>query len=173
MFVNNKTMKGGGKMIKQQKGFTLIELLVVIVIIGVLATLATVALGNARMKARDARRLSDIKQIQTALELYYNDANSYPLPDSAITEGNYISYGATVYMAKIPSNPTPKADGSCPGIAISTYTYDAKADGTSYRIQYCLGGATGTVSAGTHCATPASIDDSGATATTGSCGAES
>ncbi|OGF31319.1 hypothetical protein A3H09_03530, partial [Candidatus Falkowbacteria bacterium RIFCSPLOWO2_12_FULL_45_13] len=63
---------------RKQKGFTLIELLVVIAIIGLLSTLAVVALNNARMKSRDAKRVSDIKQIQTALELYYNDANSYP-----------------------------------------------------------------------------------------------
>jgi len=51
-----------------QKGFTLIELLVVIAIIGLLSTLAVVSLNNARTKSRDARRVADIEQIQTALE---------------------------------------------------------------------------------------------------------
>ena len=55
---------------RKQRGFTLIELLVVIAIIGLLSTLAVVALNNARMKSRDAKRVSDVKQIQTALELY-------------------------------------------------------------------------------------------------------
>ncbi|NCN25919.1 prepilin-type N-terminal cleavage/methylation domain-containing protein, partial [Candidatus Falkowbacteria bacterium] len=50
-----------------RKGFTLIELLVVIVIIGVLATLATVAVNGARTRARDSKRVSDLKQISTAL----------------------------------------------------------------------------------------------------------
>jgi len=60
------------------KGFTLIELLVVIAIIGLLSTLAVVALNSARQKARDAKRVADIKQVQTALELFYNDNSGYP-----------------------------------------------------------------------------------------------
>ncbi|MFA7662345.1 MAG: type II secretion system protein [Patescibacteria group bacterium] len=54
---------------KFNKGFTLVELLVVIAIIGILATLATVSLNGAREKARDARRISDVKQMATVLEI--------------------------------------------------------------------------------------------------------
>jgi prepilin-type N-terminal cleavage/methylation domain-containing protein len=53
----------------KRKGFTLIELLVVIAIIGLLSTLAVVSLNGARSKARDAKRLSDVKAISTAIEL--------------------------------------------------------------------------------------------------------
>ena len=61
----------------KKKGFTLIELLIVIAIIGLLSTLAIISMSGARAKARDAQRLSDLKQIQTALEILYSDANTY------------------------------------------------------------------------------------------------
>lgn len=57
---------------KKQKGFTLIELLVVIAIIGLLATLAVVAFGSARDKAKDAKRISNVRAAIAA----YNAANS-------------------------------------------------------------------------------------------------
>jgi len=135
---------------KKQRGFTLIELLVVIAIIGLLSTLAVVALNNARQKSRDARRVSDIKQIQTALELNYNDANSYP---ATLAVGDAIAFGGTTYMAIIPNNPTP-ADGSC---GATEYTYAMQSTGASYSIRYCLGAATGGLAANTHWATPAGI----------------
>ena len=57
-------------------GFTLIELLVVIAIIGILSSVVLASLNSARQKGRDARRISDLKQIQLALELCYDAGNS-------------------------------------------------------------------------------------------------
>lgn len=73
---------------KKGEGFTLIELLVVIAIIGLLSTLAIVALSSAREKARDSKRVTDIRQIQTALEIYFNDQESYPNSSGKIDLGS-------------------------------------------------------------------------------------
>jgi len=120
-----------------KKGFTLIELLVVIAIIGLLSTLAVVALGSARVKARDSKRLSDLKQTQTALELYYTDNSAYPIAAAAVTlgSGNFACLNtsgwaaagcATPFMGNVPADP-----GS------SSYTYTS-ADGTTYTIAATL-----------------------------------
>jgi type II secretion system protein G len=120
-----------------KKGFTLIELLVVIAIIGLLSTLAVVALGAARVKARDSKRLSDLKQMQTALELYYTDQNAYPSGD-AISLGN-SSYAclnssgfttdacASPYMAKVPTDP--KTGYYKYTVGSGTYTINATLEG--------------------------------------------
>lgn len=61
---------------RSEKGFTLIELLVVIAIIGILSSVVLASLNSGRVKARDTRRVADLKQIQVAQELYY-DANGF------------------------------------------------------------------------------------------------
>ncbi|MCX6793299.1 MAG: prepilin-type N-terminal cleavage/methylation domain-containing protein [Candidatus Falkowbacteria bacterium] len=127
-----------------KKGFTLIELLVVIAIIGVLSTMAIIALGNARAKARDSKRVADIKQISTALELYYSDYNSYP---TIITPGNALTSpdGTKTYMASIPNNPTPRNDSGC---GDNNYTYASTPDNTNYSLNFCLGNNVSSTPAG-------------------------
>lgn len=121
-------------MLKKHRGFTLIELLVVIAIIGLLSTLSVVSLNNARARARDARRVSDVKQIQTALELYYNDVGIYP-GGNPISTGS-IANGTTVYMTSIPTAPTP---ADCTTAAYNSYTYTQRSSGASYTLSYCVG----------------------------------
>ena len=60
------------------KGFTLIELLVVISIIGLLSSVILASLNEARAKARDTSLFVETKQLQTALEMYYNQNHKYP-----------------------------------------------------------------------------------------------
>ncbi len=124
---------------KKKSGFTLIELLVVIAIIGLLATLSVVALNNARQRARDARRISDVRQIQTALELYYNINNEYPEEDSVGAWITALQDGG--FMNPVPTAPTP---ADCDN---NTYTYTDYDDSSKYCLRYCLGQDTGGLTA--------------------------
>ena len=77
----------------RKKGFTLIELLVVIAIIGLLSSIVLVSMQGTRAKARDARRLQEIKQIQTALVLYYDRYEAYPVGGAGSDRGCWINNG--------------------------------------------------------------------------------
>jgi len=133
-----------------KKGFTLIELLVVIAIIGLLSTLSILALNQARARARDAKRIADVKQIQTALEMYYNDVGDYPATGS-ITAGASISSSAGgIYLRLIPAPPTPVDGSACPGPSEYPYTYSgSQASTASYTIEYCLGATVNNVTGNT------------------------
>lgn len=101
------------------KGFTLIELLVVITIIGILASTILASLTSARRNARDIRRVSDVKQIGLALQLYLEGigAGQYPLGNSTTCTAPPgvlavdDNYGLQVlvangYIASIPRDPS-------------------------------------------------------------------
>jgi len=87
------------KNISKNRGFTLIELLVVIAIIGVLSAIIMVSLQGAKSKSRDAKRVSDIAQIQLALEQYFDRNGVYP---NALGD---LTSGSTVYISVIPTDP--------------------------------------------------------------------
>lgn len=138
-----------------QKGFTLIELLVVISIIGLLSSIVLTSVNSARAKARDARRIADFKQIQTALEFFYDSQGRYPQsPGHATWSGHWAYFseclekgtncGFTVSnyqpaIPKVPQDPRrtfvdPFANGPTyyPGYPTGC------SDGQSYRIQVYL-----------------------------------
>jgi general secretion pathway protein G len=125
------------------RGFTLIELLIVIAIIGVLSTLLMANFIGVRQRARDAQRKSDIRQIQSALEIYRSDVGSYPsvgiapgfFPQTTCGTGvKLTNVGATAtYMGTIPCDP----NGSAIGFNSGRYYY-VSTDGVTYTLASCI-----------------------------------
>lgn len=123
--------------IDKNKGFTLIELLVVIAIIGLLASIVLVSLNSARKKARGARRVSDMRQIMTALEMYYDNNNVYPNPGwgwrsecsawGGFSASNVIPGLVPTYLPTFPADPA--MDKSA-----STACYLYLSNGTDYTL---------------------------------------
>ncbi|MDP3988396.1 MAG: prepilin-type N-terminal cleavage/methylation domain-containing protein [Candidatus Levybacteria bacterium] len=109
----------------KNKGFTLIELLIVVAIIGILSTLLMANFIGIRQRARDGQRKSDLNQIRGALEMYRADQGSYPNPSLSACGGS-ISQAATIYMQKIPCDPT----------RVDSYYYSS--NGTTYTLSACL-----------------------------------
>ncbi len=107
------------------KGFTLIELLIVVGIIGILSTLLMANFIGVRQRARDAQRKSDLRQIQSALEIYRSDQSTYP---TTLTCGGSLTGGtpSTTYMAKVPCDPSTG----------SSYSYTST--GATYTLYACL-----------------------------------
>jgi hypothetical protein len=107
------------------------------------------AAKNSLMRVADT--FPDIKQIQTALELYYNDAQQYPTTVTASGSIYSTTSGTTTYMQVVPAPPTPPVDHT-------QYTYSVgSTNGASYTLQYFLEGNVGNITAGLHTATNASI----------------
>ncbi len=101
----------------QKSGFTLIELLVVIAIIGVLSSIVVTSLGSNKGKTRDALRKEDIKQIETAIDLYFQDNSSFP--------ANLTALKNTGYFDTFPTDPSTNADYG--------YSFDSSTK------KYCIG----------------------------------
>ena len=155
---------------KSEKGFTLIELLVVVAIIALLTSIALISLMSARQKSRDAKRLSDMVQSNTALELYWSTNKGYPSTTGVPTP---LVPG---YASSLPAAPNPP-DGGCDLIDLHTYNANIPANtmangyyyypsGTVYvgsnNVQvvpdfvyyFCVGFKTGEVNPGLHMVTP-------------------
>jgi len=122
---------------RQNKGFTLIELLVVIAIIGILSSVVLASLNSARQKARDAKRLSNLTQIRTALEMYYNDNGQYPKPGwgwrsecsawGGLAPDQVVPGLIPAYMPSFPADPSMNK-------VVSTSCYLYLSNGTDYAL---------------------------------------
>lgn len=68
--INSKT--------KLSKGFTLLELLIVIVIVGFLAAIIIASVNSARARGRDTKKITEMKSMQNALQIYFSTNGYYP-----------------------------------------------------------------------------------------------
>lgn len=123
-------------------GFTLIELLVVVGIIGILAAIVVPNFMAARERSRDGQRKTDLRSIQTALQIYHNDKGNFPndtggtdyrimgcgtTGDQACVWGNTWQVVTQVYMKKLPKDPSSDRN----------YRYD-RITNDSYNLKACL-----------------------------------
>lgn len=164
MRYQNKTLKSN------TQGFTLIELLVVIAIIALLSSIALIAFMTARQKGRDAKRISDMVQMNTAMALYFSTYKGYPTSTSGLPTHLVVAGIAN----SLPSAPLP-ADGGCEQ---NNYSAPATGNGSQYfyyasgtqyvgannitvapdyAYYFCLGNITGNFGPGVHIATPSGL----------------
>src|SRR5260221_2524412 len=129
-----------------RKGFTLIELLIVVAIIGILAALLMTNFVAIRQRARDAQRKSDLRQMQSSLELYRSDNGAYPITGAGVytitqtncpTPGSFSANNVT-YMQKIPCDPNGTSYYN------SGNYYYSSTDGSTYTLAACIENANDT-----------------------------
>ena len=154
----------------QRKGFTLVELLVAVGIIGVLASVSVVSVNSVRQKGRDAKRISEVKQMQSALEGYFSSNSTYPVEGPTVLgSANNVTLCSdnTGFAAAGCANPfmqtvnrDPRNGAAVPGgnNAFYDYTYQSRnsagdadcaaAPCASYSIQFYLESGTGSFRGG-------------------------
>lgn len=118
-----------------KKAFSLIEILVVIAIIAILTTLLVPNYIESRQRAKDVQRKSDLKQMQTALELYKQNQNPqiYPLPAQIPNPCTAWQQSSIVYMNKVPHDPS----STCVS-PLKYYYANTGSDTTLYEMYACL-----------------------------------
>ncbi len=126
------------------RGFTLVELMVTIGIMALLTGIITANLTSSRKKARDAKRISDIGQIQLALELVFDRCNTYPAVTGSgatqtistanvcTTSSGTTDISMSTFLSPIPTPPT--------GTTQTVYNYGINAAATDYVLKATLEG---------------------------------
>lgn len=162
---------------KFQSGFTLIELLVVVAIISLLSSIALIAFQSARAKSRNVKRLGDMTQMNTGLELYFAANKGYPSSSAGLPLGLAPGYTSVLPYAPVPFDGICEGmthgaqcvaeDPSCSGVPANTYYYIALGrpysvgNGVtvypSYTYYFCLGDTTGNFPAGERILTPSGV----------------
>lgn len=124
----------------KQKGFTLIELLVVVAIIGILASVVLASLNTARGKARDTKKMAELRQLQTALQAYFADNGVFP----GTAGGTYHYHSNDNCPVTTPSYPLWSDPGAFDSAFTNTYMKILPSDSSGSCITYTImnGGPT-------------------------------
>jgi hypothetical protein len=164
----------------------IVWVLMVVILISIFSTVVTAGFPVDRKKGRDAKRVSELKQLQAALKVYANECGGFPdVPTSTIigSPGFETSFregcpeGITMsrYIATFPINPLPGSskwdkfvsyilNRPVPGDEPYTYCSTAFVDSLecsssrqSYMIHFSLEVGAGGFSKGSHFITPKEV----------------
>ncbi len=133
-----------------KKGFTLIELLMVIAIIGILLSIILVNLQSVRKTARDDARITDLKQVQQALELFKSKCGFYPGRYDPLSSGSSRCRGGSDDSSEMPFDKYNPISWSALGIFLNEAEIGASvipvdpvpSQNYFYRVQYSSSGKT-------------------------------
>lgn len=119
---------------KKTSGFTLIELMVVMTVISILVGMVLYGLNRSQAAARDTSRQQIMNGLQTALERYYGDNQSYPTGSFCVMVGT-LTTGSQAYLTSGPEDPTKVSvcGGDTPG-SVGGATYSYNSDGQTYTL---------------------------------------
>lgn len=128
-------------------GFSLVELLTAIALIGILTSVAAVSWAEVRKNSRDRERMTDLRQLELAIELYYQDHGYFPARGCGVSAGwtgpgpqsgqftecdDYIDGLTPDYIRELPRDPLDSIENAdTRGIA-----YTTTADQSEYKIMF-------------------------------------
>jgi len=116
-----------------KKGFTIMELLVSLAIIAMLFTATIALIGGVKEKSRDAKRMSDVREISKALVLYADNNDKFPIATTAVTITGIDAVSTVLegddVISEVPIDPTHP---------LNPYTYISDSSGNTFIISFCL-----------------------------------
>lgn len=137
-----------------KKAFNILELIITVSIIGIIVIITMIAFNYLLAWLRDTQRLSDIKQIQLALEVYKKDHGCYPPSLEGENNSLFSSSTSESYLRILPQNPRPRKEQICPD---NNYIYWPRRGNSNYMIDFCLESKVGSMGPGRKCAVPRGI----------------
>ncbi|MDI3496084.1 MAG: hypothetical protein PWQ35_105 [Patescibacteria group bacterium] len=136
----------------RKKTLAFIEIALIIIFIFILLLFSLWLLEQGKIRANDAKKIADVKEIQSALALYFHENNDYP---DILESNNALQSRTTIYLDIVPEAPISK--GECASFGYN-YQRNIEQEGNpSYTLEYCLSQASADIPAGINTATPAGL----------------